>query len=134
MKVLGYVNMFNRGVNRVQTLLEENENGKAEFIVDRITVFGVMIKDASINDEVVTENDTKHVTKNVTKNVTEHLTDRQLKIIELIRKDATISTGTIAEQCNVTKMTIKRDIDKMSHIVVHIGPKNGGKWIIIDND
>ena len=88
-------------------------------------------KDASINDEVVTENDTKNVTKNVTENVTEHLTDRQLKIIELIRKDATISTGTIAEQCNVTKMTIKRDIDKMSHIVVHIGPKNGGKWEII---
>jgi predicted HTH transcriptional regulator len=87
-------------------------------------------KDASINDEVVTENDTK----NVTKNVTEHLTDRQLKIIELIRKDTSISIGAIAEQCNVTKMTINRDIAKMSHIVVHIGPKNGGKWNIIDND
>ena len=38
------------------------------FSVGRKFRFGVMIKDASINNEVVTENDTKNVTKNVTKN------------------------------------------------------------------
>ena len=34
----------------------------------------MVIKDASINDEVVTENDTKNVTKNVTKNDTKNNT------------------------------------------------------------
>lgn len=52
---MGYVNMFNRGVARVQTLLEENGNGRATFVIDRITTFGVNIKDASVNDVVETE-------------------------------------------------------------------------------
>ena len=44
LKTLGYVNKFNRGVARVQYELEANENGKAEFTVDKITVFEVKVK------------------------------------------------------------------------------------------
>lgn len=30
-------------------------------------------------------------------------------------------------------MTINRDIENLSEFIVHIGPKNGGHWEIINN-
>lgn len=39
MKILGYVNMFNHGIAKVQRELATNGNGKAVFTIDRITVF-----------------------------------------------------------------------------------------------
>lgn len=47
LKILGYVNKFNRGIARVQDDLRKNGNKKAEFDVSKITVFGVMVKDAT---------------------------------------------------------------------------------------
>ncbi|EKD28619.1 MAG: hypothetical protein ACD_79C00258G0001, partial [uncultured bacterium] len=46
MKVLGYVNRFNRGIIRVQEELKNNGNKKAVFSFNKITVFGVKVKDA----------------------------------------------------------------------------------------
>ena len=43
MKGLKYVNMFNRGVSRVQNMLEENGNPKAEFDVTKLTAFEVKV-------------------------------------------------------------------------------------------
>lgn len=43
LKVLGYVNKFNRGIARVQKELTENGNGRANFTVDDITVFAVNV-------------------------------------------------------------------------------------------
>ena len=42
MKVLGYVNQFSRGVDRVQKELEENGNGQASFDVSLITASRVV--------------------------------------------------------------------------------------------
>ena len=154
MKVLGYVNMFNRGVNRVQTLLEENENGKAEFIIDRITVFGVVIKDASINDEVVTENDTKNVTKNVTRVETEKTRAESEKtrvetektrvetektraeILKLLKQCPMMTMRQIAAKLNISLKGIEWQISKLKSegLIRHIGPNKGGRWEIIDND
>lgn len=44
MKTLGYVNMFNRDVDQVQTDLKENGNQPAEFNVNLITAFKVDVK------------------------------------------------------------------------------------------
>ena len=43
MKGLKYVNMFNRGVTRVQNMLEENGNPKPEFDVSKLTAFEVRV-------------------------------------------------------------------------------------------
>lgn len=43
LKVLGYVNKFNRGIARVQKELIENGNGPAVFSVNKITVFAVNV-------------------------------------------------------------------------------------------
>ena len=46
LKSFNYVNMFNHGICDVQTLLEANGNGLAEFDVNLMTVFLVKVKNA----------------------------------------------------------------------------------------
>lgn len=46
LRVMGYVNKFNRGIARVQKELIDNGNGKAHFTVDKITVFAVTVTNA----------------------------------------------------------------------------------------
>lgn len=46
LRVMGYVNKFNRGIARVQKELVENGNGKAVFTVDKVTVFSVNVTNA----------------------------------------------------------------------------------------
>lgn len=43
LKIMGYVNKFNRGIARVQKELIENGNGAAAFTVDKVTVFSVNV-------------------------------------------------------------------------------------------
>lgn len=45
LKILGYVNKYNRGVARVKQELWENGNGEAAFTLDKITVFAVSVYD-----------------------------------------------------------------------------------------
>ena len=55
LKVMGYVNKFNRGIARVQKELVENGNGRAAFTVNKVTVFSVNVTNAKsgiINDSM----------------------------------------------------------------------------------
>ena len=71
MRGLKYVNMFNRGIQRVKTMLQDNGNPEPIFTVDKITAFEVTVKPAlSLN--LVT--DEEKVTKSVTK-MTETIND-----------------------------------------------------------
>jgi ATP-dependent DNA helicase RecG len=57
MKVLGYVNRFNRGVNMVQEILEDNKNGQAIFDFKDISTFKVTVMNADPILESGTEKD-----------------------------------------------------------------------------
>ena len=51
MRGLKYVNMFNRGIQRVKNLLQENGNPEPMFNVDKITAFEVIVRPSlSLND------------------------------------------------------------------------------------
>ena len=65
---------------------------------------------------------------NVTENVTEKLTDRQSRIIKMVAHHPFITTTMMAQSLGVSVMTIRRDIQKMSHLIHHIGPDKGGRW------
>ena len=52
MKVLGYVNCYNRGINMVQDELEANGNGKAEFSFRLITAFEAKVAKAGQQQEL----------------------------------------------------------------------------------
>ena len=64
MRGLKYVNMFNRGVQRVKNLLCDNGNPEPVFNVDKITAFEVIVR-PSLSLNLVTNTD--KVTKSVTK-------------------------------------------------------------------
>lgn len=49
LRVMGYVNKFNRGIARVQNELVDNGNGRAFFAVDKVTVFSVNVTNQTIN-------------------------------------------------------------------------------------
>ena len=69
MKVLGYVNRYNRGIVRVQFELEENGNGKATFDLTLITAFKVV----------------EPISTRVSSRLN-GLTDRQMNILEYCKK------------------------------------------------
>lgn len=60
MRGLKYVNMFNRGIQRVKNLLQENGNPEPVFNVDKITAFEVIVR-PSLSLNLVT--DEEKVTK-----------------------------------------------------------------------
>ncbi len=64
MRGLKYVNMFNRGIKRVENMLQSNGNPPAVFSVDRITVFEVTLK-PSWSEDLVSDKD--KLTKSVIK-------------------------------------------------------------------
>lgn len=64
MRVLKYVNRFNRGIQRVKNLLHENGNPEPVFNIDNITAFEVVVK-PSLSLNLVT--DQEKVTKSVSK-------------------------------------------------------------------
>lgn len=47
MKVMKYVNKFNRGISRVQEYLKQNGSMPAQFNVDKLTVFEVVVMNAT---------------------------------------------------------------------------------------
>ena len=64
MRGMKYVNMFNRGVQRVKNMLRENGNPEPKFNVSKVTAFEVMVH-PSMSLNLVT--DGEKVTKSVTK-------------------------------------------------------------------
>ncbi len=64
MRGLKYVNMFNRGIQRVKTMLKENGNPEPKFTIDKITAFEVTVR-PTLSLNLVTDKD--KVTKSVTK-------------------------------------------------------------------
>lgn len=64
MRGLKYVNMFNRGVQRVKILLNDNGNPEPVFNVDKITAFEVIIRPSLLLNLVT---NSEKVTKSVTK-------------------------------------------------------------------
>lgn len=68
---------------------------------------------------------------NVTENVIEKLSDRQRQIVKMVAEHPFTTTTAMAQKLGVSLMTVRRDIEKMSHIIHHVGPDKGGHWEII---
>lgn len=84
-------------------------------------------------DDNVIRNEGKNGGKNEGKNEGKILTSRQNAILDLIRSNPTISMMEMSSILNVSISTIEREIPKMSLLIRHIGPKNGGYWEIIED-
>ena len=76
----------------------------------------------------------KNDAKNDAKNTTTIISERQVKILDLIKKNPFISLDSIAIAIGVSAPTIDREIAKMSHLIRRVGAKNGGHWEAIVNE
>lgn len=120
MKVLGYVNRYNRGIARVRRELKENGNPDAVFDYKNLGVFGVTVFDALFDKDSVEKTSVK----------------TSVKILEYIRKNPNITIPEIAEKLDKTARTIEMAIStlKKKGKLKRIGPDKGGHWEVIDNE
>jgi len=143
MKVLGYVNRFNRGIARVKKELVNNGNPDAIFDYKRIGVFGVTVYDTLDNvgnkEETIQNAEyakekswvkTKH---ELGEKLGEKLGETEWLILELISEDSSISIVDMAKKIQKSTTTIENNLKKLrdGEIVLHIGPAKGGSWKII---
>src|SRR5574344_569688 len=86
LKVMGYVNMFNRGVSRVKNMMIDNGNREPLFNVDKITAFEVIsysaVKYADLQNNA--EKFPKSFPKSFTKLIPSYFQDSDINSIETI--------------------------------------------------
>ena len=98
LKVLGYVNKFNRGIARVQKELVENGNGMAAFTVNKVTVFSVNVtnsKSVRVNDDLEATVDFRELV----------FSDKSLKVLSLCL-DSVYSKRELLLTIGVTNQTL----------------------------
>ncbi len=114
------------GIQRVKNDCRNNGNNVYFTFADS---FWVTIK-TNRNSNVL-----KDVLDNVPDNVLDNVLDNRLeKIINLIRKNNKILLREISDQLNVSKRTIRRDIEKLKkqNKLKRVGTEKTGHWVILD--
>ena len=112
MKVLGYVNRFNKGIARVKVELNENGNPEPVFDYDKTGVFGATVFGTFPEDMATVKSSDK--------------------ILELISNNNYITIPEISERIGLTERAIEKQLAKMkqSGILVREGSKKTGKWLV----
>ena len=136
MKTLGYVNKFGRGINMVQDVLTGNGNTSAQFVLDDITTFKVVVRNAEYVSKI--EDSKEDVTGNVTDNVTDKAHTykdanyRRQRLVDIIRANDNVSIYELAKLVGVSRRTILRDIEilKTEGKLQRVGSEKAGHWII----
>lgn len=86
LKIMGYVNMFNRGVSRVKSMMVENGGKEPTFNVDKITAFEVIsysaIKHSDLQD--LKKNFPKIFPKLFDKLIPSYFQEKDKKDIEIV--------------------------------------------------
>ena len=127
MKVMDYVNMFSRGVGRVQEVLRENGNAEAVFELDKITVFNVVVREnpehAVISARKREEDPT--IIKSSLKS--------SLKILAMIESNPSITTNEMAEALGLARRSVTKQLTKLKNEgrIRRVGPDKGGHWEVI---
>ncbi len=131
MRGMKYVNMFNRGVRRVRKLLEENNNPEPHFNINLVTVFHVVVGQATDEENQIIP--AKNGKKDGKKDGKKELTERQQVICDFLAKTPTITLRELARKTGITERTISREISNMKKLGVSItreGGRKQGKWVI----
>lgn len=143
MKVLGYVNRFNRGIARVKKELVNNGNPDAIFDYKSIGVFGVTVYDTldnarnkeepTINAENAKKKSWVKTKHELGEKLGEKLGETEWLLLEMISENSSISIVDMAKKIQKSTTTIENNLKKLRdrEIVLHIGPAKGGSWKII---
>lgn len=134
MVVLGYVNKFGRGINRVQSDLLKNGNPKATFGVELITVFTAKVF-GSTNEGLAKHQAIEEAKVALTNSLIaqrKNKSDKMLRIFDVLSQNDEITVSAISDAVSLSKRTIIDYIDymKSSGILTREGGRFGGKWVI----
>lgn len=133
MKVLGYVNRFNRGIARVKKELDDNGNPEAVFDYRKIGVFGVAVygslyqrletlKAETGNFSIVSGASTFSVSMK-----------NPGKVIVLIKKDKHITIPEMADKIGISVKGIEKIIASLKNEghIERVGSRKTGHWVVI---
>lgn len=113
------------GMNKLATW--EALTGTKPTIESERTIATVTFPLKSAHQRISTPDDAKNDAKSDAKNIT----PRQRAILDLVKENPAISLDAIAQALGVSAPTIDREIAKMTHLLHHVGPKNGGRWEVL---
>lgn len=139
MKIIGYVNRFNRGIELVKVQLAENGNPEPIFDYHKVTSFAVSasepkLADEKQNTEITRKEDnivlssyglnTEEIRKKYGRNTGE--------ILKIIAINPECTTQIMAEHINVSVSTIEKNIAKLKKegIIERVGSTKSGYWKI----
>lgn len=129
----GFVEYWGSGMKRIKDTCIEYGSPVPEIVNES---GGVAVKcrpSESYLKALKGQNDTKNVTTNVTINVTIKLNETEKKILKLITNNPNITQKEIAEELNITTMTVKRNTNKLKEkgIIDRVGANKNGYWRIL---
>ena len=144
MRVMGYVNRFNRGVETAQLDLKKNGNAPAEFDLKTFGVFGVIIKEKPIEKISadfsnpwkgggIKTSDNKENKKaggingGISGGI--KLSKTEAEILDVIEAHENIKVDEISKLLNISKRTAERHLSRLKdlHIIEYVGSlKTGG--------
>lgn len=133
---LGYVNKFGSGVNTVATLLEENGNSPAKFILGDITTFKVLVENADVigNGTVDTDNDIDGTIWNDKRNDMERSENIEALMLAKMKADNRISVKQLAKIFGKSKTSMFRIIEKLKaeKKIRRVGSEKSGIWDVFE--
>ena len=143
MKVLGFVYRYSRGIQAVLEELKESGNGEAEFnlnlgtaflVIEQLSIYSKSEKGYGTHNEIANGKSDPIKNSNDTLNDTLKLSETQRKVVDLIKKNKTITHLAISHALGVTEITAKRITKslKESGILKRAGSGKSGYWEIID--
>lgn len=144
MRTLKYVNMFNHGVSEVQALLRDNSSPEAEFNVNLVTAFGVIVREPqnltiqktheTIQNTI--QKDATSIQKAIQKRLDERgitITDLQMKTLVFFalnptatRNDFILSDKRITEGGTISNIGRLQELG----LLRREGGKKEGKWVV----
>lgn len=127
LRVLGFVNRFSRGVQRVENDLLENGNGQPEFDLSLGTAFKVIERKAHMDE---TEKETEKETENPSSKFS--LSEPQRKVFHLLCMNSDITYAELMRQTNLSRSYLSRIISALKEhgYVVRKGSDRAGSWEI----
>jgi len=138
MKVLGYVNRFNRGIARVREELAENGNADAVFDFKKMTSFSVIVKKCETSEE--REQIAPYILGKTleefgisSEEIRNKFGKTSVDILEILLSEPQSTATEIAGMIKLTARTVEKNISKLkaAGIIKRIGSNKTGSWLIL---
>ncbi|MBN2615979.1 MAG: winged helix-turn-helix transcriptional regulator, partial [Bacteroidales bacterium] len=133
MKVLGFVNRFNRGIARVKKELADNGNSEAIFDYKKIGVFGVTVFDALYQSIKTLKAETGKFSITPGEATFVVPMKNPEKVLTLIEEDGHITIPEIADKIGISVKGVEKIIStlKKEDRIERVGSRKTGYWLVI---